>query len=485
MRIAYLDCFSGISGDMFLGALVDAGVSPDLLKQTVAALNLGAELEISKVDRSGISATKVDVIVDGVKDEPRVEHDHGERKHGHHHEHAHERVFGDEHAERDRQRQEREKNEVGLLKHNFPRIAAIPESMKRAKEAQQGHSHTSGEGAGHGRHLKEIKQIISKAKISAKAKQAATRIFEVLGAAEAKVHNIPVAEVHFHEVGAVDAIVDIVCAAVGAEALGVDEWVASPLNVGSGTVECAHGTFPVPAPATVELLSGALIFSSGIEAELVTPTGAAIVRALVSRFEPMPAMQIAKTGYGAGARDFHKHANVLRIVVGETVETGLAPSSARDQETIAVLEANLDDLNPQLFGYVMERALAAGALDVFATPVQMKKNRPGMLLTILAKPADADKLTKLLFAETTTLGVRSRAEKRATLARRSVEVKTPWGSVRMKVANLNGTVANYAPEYEDCRRLAEDNDIPLKRVMQEAMSAYATLADKSSKKKSR
>lgn len=478
MRIAYLDCFSGISGDMFLGALLDAGVSADLLKQTVAALGLDAELEISRVERSGISATKVDVIIDGKKDEPRVEHDHGEHKHGHTHEHAHERVTGHQHQERE--------SEVGLLKHNFPRIAAIPESMKRAKEAQAGHSHTHAEG-GHGRHLKEIKQLIAKSGISAKAKQTATRIFEVLGAAEAKVHNVDVDQVHFHEVGAVDAIVDIVCAAVGAEALGVDEWVASPLNVGSGTVECAHGTFPVPAPATVELLSGALIFSSGIEAELVTPTGAAIVRALVSRFEPTPAMQIKQTGYGAGSRDFHKHANVLRITVGESSAAeeshGRGRQGVSGSETISVLEANLDDLNPQLFGYVMERALAAGALDVFATPVQMKKNRPGTLLTILCKPADADALTKMLFSETTTLGVRSREERRATLARRSVEVKTPWGSVRMKVANLNGTVANYAPEYEDCRRIASENSVPLKRVMQEAMSAYATLADKSSKKK--
>src|SRR3954471_13344429 len=282
MRIAYLDCFSGISGDMFLGALVDAGVSPELLKQTVAALNLSAELEITKVERSGISATKVDVVVDGKKDdgkkdEPRVEHDHVQHKHGHTHEHAHERVLGHEH------RAERE-SEVGLLKHNFPRIAPLPENMRRAKEAQehaQGHSPEHA----HGRHLKEIKQLIAKAKLSAKAKKTATQIFEALGAAEAKIHNVDIEQVHFHEVVAVDAIVDIVCAAVGAEALGVDEWVCSPLNTGSGTIECAHGTFPVPAPATVELLSGALIFSSGLEAELVTPTGAAIVRALVSRFE--------------------------------------------------------------------------------------------------------------------------------------------------------------------------------------------------------
>ena len=465
-RIAYLDCFSGISGDMFLGALVDAGVSPDLLKQTVAGLGIGAELEISKVDRSGITATKVDVIVDGEKDEPRVEHDHGDRKHGHSHQHAHERVTGHAHAK---------ENEVGLLKHNFPRVAPIPESMRRAKEAQAGRKH------GHGRHLAEIKQLIAQSKLSSGAKETATEIFQALAEAEAKVHNSDPEQVHFHEVGAVDAIVDIVCAAVGAEALGVDEWICSPLNVGSGTVECQHGTFPVPAPATVELLSGAAIYSSGIDAELVTPTGAAIARILAGQCAPLPPLKVEKTGYGAGSRSFPNHPNVLRITIGEAVDASkLRAPAAGEQEEISVLEANLDDLNPQLFGYVMDRALAEGALDVFATPVQMKKNRPGMLLTVLCKPADRDKLTRLIFAETTTLGVRMREEKRAALARRTVEVKTPWGSVRMKVANLNGTVANYAPEYEDCRRIAEQNGLPLKRVMQEAMSAYAGLSDKTS-----
>jgi hypothetical protein len=475
MRIAYLDCFSGISGDMFLGALVDAGVSPDLLKQTVAALDLGAELDIARVDRSGIMATKVDVIVEGQKDEPRVEHDHGEHKHGHTHQHAHERVTGHTYAA--------SKEEVGLLKHNFPRVAPLPESMRRAKAAQQqgGHSHAHAEGGApeHGRHLKEIKQLIAKAKISAGAKELATEIFEALAAAEAKVHNTEPEMVHFHEVGAVDAIVDIVCAAVGAEALGVDEWICSPLNVGSGTVECQHGTFPVPAPATIELLEGAAVYSSGIDAELVTPTGAAIARVLAGQCAPLPPLKVERTGYGAGSRNFPHHPNVLRITLGEAVDAERLPVPATAAgEPISVLEANLDDLNPQLFGYVMDRALAEGALDVFATAVQMKKNRPGMLLTVLCKPADSDRLTKLIFSETTTLGVRMREEKRAALARRTVEVKTPWGAVRMKVANLNGTVANYAPEYEDCRRIAAENDIPLKRVMQEAMSAYATLADK-------
>jgi uncharacterized protein (TIGR00299 family) protein len=279
--------------------------------------------------------------------------------------------------------------------------------------------------------------------------------------------------VHFHEVGAVDAMVDIIGAAVGVEALGVDEIICSPLNVGAGTVKCAHGTFPVPAPATVELLQGAPVFSSGIQAELLTPTGAAIVKTLASRFGAFPEMKIEKSGYGAGTRDFPGHANVVRLTVGEAASYLGANTN---QETISVLEANLDDLNPQVFGYVLDRLLAEGALDVFSMPVQMKKNRPGTLLTILCKPEDAAKLTQIVFTETTTLGVRQRQEQRNTLARRWVPVSTPWGEVRMKIASLNGTVTNYAPEYEDCRRIAEEKHVPLKSVMQEAMQAYLLAA---------
>ncbi|HLB90084.1 MAG TPA: nickel pincer cofactor biosynthesis protein LarC, partial [Terriglobales bacterium] len=287
--------------------------------------------------------------------------------------------------------------------------------------------------------------------------------------AEAKVHNIDIEKVHFHEVGAVDAMVDIVCAAVGAEALGVDEIVCSPLNVGGGTVRCAHGTFPVPAPATVELLKNVPVYSSGIQAELVTPTGAAIVRTLASRFEPFPEMKIEKTGYGAGTRDFPGHANVVRLTIGEA-QSGLAAKTP--QETVTVLEANLDDLNPQVFGYVMDRLLEEGALDAFGVPVQMKKNRPGMLLTALCRSEDASKLTELIFTETTTLGVRKRQENRQALARKWITVATRWGDVRLKVASLNGTVTNYAPEYEDCRRIAMEHHVPLKSVMQEAVQAY-------------
>jgi len=401
MRIAYLDCFSGISGDMFLGALVDAGVSPRLLEDTVTALDLGACMEISRVQRGGIAATKVNVV-----------------------------------------------------------------APKRGTHQ-------------HGRHLHEIRGIIDQAEISRHAKNISIKIFEALGEAEAEIHNTSIEKIHFHEVGAVDAIVDIVCAAVGAETLAVEEWICSPLNVGGGTVQCAHGTLPVPAPATLKLLRDAPVYSSGPQVELVTPTGAAIVKTLCNRFTSFPAMKVERSGYGAGTREFPDHPNVLRLTIGESItETAHTPPSAAtiqeipERDRIAVLEANLDDLSPQVLGYAMERLLAEGALDVFSIPVQMKKSRPGALLTVLAKTEDADRLSKLIFAETTTLGVRCREEYRQVLTRRWETVATTWGPVRIKIANMNGTVSNYAPEYEDCRALAEAQHVPLRTVIQEAVQQY-------------
>jgi pyridinium-3,5-bisthiocarboxylic acid mononucleotide nickel chelatase len=434
MRIAYLDCFSGISGDMFLGALIDAGVAPEMFLRAVEALDVGAKLQISRVNRSGITATKVDVIVNGERDLPRTSRTGVSDPHQHAHEHEHGYEHSHDHA------------------HGHHQDSVHQNS---------GHQH--------GRGLVEIRNIIGKAAISESAKRIALDIFEKLGAAEAKIHNVPIEKIHFHEVGAVDALVDIICAAVGAEALGVDELICSPLNVGRGTVNCAHGTFPVPAPATVELLTGAPVFSSGLQAELVTPTGAAIVRTLATRFTSFPEMKIEKTGYGAGTRDFPGHANVLRITVGEAASKLAANTS---QETVSVLEANLDDLNPQVFGYVMDRLFEAGALDVFGMPVQMKKNRPGTLLSVLAKPDATDKLTQIIFAETTTLGVRCRQENRRVLARKWQTVSTRFGDVRIKIATLNGAVSSYTPEYEDCRRIALEHRVPLKLVMQEAVQQY-------------
>ncbi|HEY4677013.1 MAG TPA: nickel pincer cofactor biosynthesis protein LarC [Candidatus Angelobacter sp.] len=481
MRIAYLECFSGISGDMFLGALLDAGVPPQVLTRTVEALGVDARLEISRVDRSGISATKLDVIAAGEKELPREEfweralssqqpalsptkpseahahsHSHGSHSHDHEHSHSHGAEASPEHSHA----------------HGHPDShgaqAPLPadnhsHEVSHLQSAENIHSHSH-------RGLKEIRQIIQAAGISQPAKDRAIKIFEALGAAEAKVHNTDVEKIHFHEVGAIDAIVDIVCASVGAEALGVDEWVCSPLNVGGGTVVCAHGAFPIPAPATLELLKNAPVYSGEIQKELVTPTGAAIVSVLASRFSHFPAIKTEKIGYGAGTRNFKNSPNVLRLTIGETTATD--HESPFPVEEISVLEANVDDMTPQVFGYVMEQVLQNGALDAFGTPVQMKKSRPGMLLTVLCRTEDSQHLTKFILAETTTLGVRMRRESRAALTRRHVSVSTKWGDVRMKLANLNGSISNYAPEYEDCRQIAKEKKVPLKTVMQEAIKVY-------------
>ena len=471
MRIAYLDCFSGVSGDMFLGALVDAGVPARLLEKTVAALNLGARLEVHRVKRGGISALKVDVYVNGEKDMPREQYWERQDK-------VHSGFANGGKPSQAAQVDHRQP--ANILQHNYALqtatvrgVAATPHAHFHEHEHDERHRDQPGHGehhhARHGRGLAQIREIIGKATITEAAKKTAIAAFEALGAAEAKIHDTDIESIHFHEVGAVDAIVDIVCAAVGAESLGADEFICSALNVGGGTVQCAHGTFPVPAPATLELLKDAPVYSSGVQAELVTPTGAAIVKTLAKRFAPFPEMKIEKNGYGAGSRDFAGQANVVRLTLGKTqpeIATGVR------QETITVLEANLDDLNPQVFGYVMEQLLEEGALDVFGLPVQMKKNRPGMLLTVLCQPKDASKLKHLMFLETTTLGVREREEKRQILKREWITVPTPWGDVRMKIANLDGVVTNCAPEYEDCRRIAAEHHVPLKQVMQEAQRAY-------------
>jgi pyridinium-3,5-bisthiocarboxylic acid mononucleotide nickel chelatase len=432
MRIAYLDCFSGISGDMFLGALVDAGVPSALLEETVTSLNLGARLAISRLSRAGISATKVDVYSCGEKDLPREQ-------------------YWEQRNERD-QASAHKHEPVQLLEHNY----AVQETTPREHQRQRG--------------LKEIRGIISKAPISDFARSTAVRIFEALGEAEAKIHNCSLEEVHFHEVGAIDAMVDIVCASAGVESLHVDEIVCSPLNVGAGTVKCAHGSFPIPAPATLELLKDAPIYSTGVQAELVTPTGAAIIKTLAKRFAPFPEMKVHEIGYGAGTREFSDHPNVLRLTIGE-----IQSSSRVTAETVSILEANIDDLNPQIFGYVLDRLFEEGALDAFAIPVQMKKNRPGMLLTVLCKSEDVNKLSGVIFRETTTLGVRQREERRQVLARKFVNVTTRWGMVRIKVGSMNGSPTNYAPEYEDCRRIATEQHVPLKTVMQEAIEKYLQL----------
>ena len=319
------------------------------------------------------------------------------------------------------------------------------------------------------RSLSTILGLIEKSALPAAVKNRASAIFQKLGEAEAAVHDVPLEKIHFHEVGAIDAIIDIVGACIGFAALGIDSFACSELNVGGGTAKMAHGVLPVPAPATARLLLGKPTYSNGIQKELVTPTGAAIVATLCSNFGPQPPMTVNAIGYGAGTADLEGQPNVLRFMVGEAAEK----HAAAESETIRVLEANLDDMNPQIYGYFLEKALAAGALDVFSTPVQMKKNRPGMLVTVLCKPEDEPKFHEMFFAETTTLGVRTYTAERRALARQWETVHTTFGDVRIKVARLNGHIRQASPEFEDCRKLAEAKNVPLQRVMDEAMRTWS------------
>jgi uncharacterized protein (TIGR00299 family) protein len=441
MRIGYLECFSGISGDMLLGALVDAGVPFKTLQETTAALNVGAHLHRRKVMRGGLTATKIDVHTsDSHGHEPDAEahsHEHGR-------EHTHPRESGHAHEH----------------------------------DHDHGHEHSHGHEHAHEPHrsLSAILGILGAAPLSDTVKARAGHAFQLLGEAEAKIHSIPVEQVHFHEVGAVDTIVDIACAAAGCEALGVERWMASPLNVGSGTVECAHGTLPVPAPATIALLGDAPIYSAGQAMERVTPTGAAILRMLDVSYGPLPAMRVEARGYGAGGRDTPGQPNLLRLLAGESEAATSAGEPAA--EPIVVTEAVIDDSTPQLLAYVSELLLEAGAWDVYRVPVQMKKGRTGMLVTVLSSPERAPALRELLLRETTSIGLRWRIENKLALAREFAEVETRWGKVRIKIARWpSGEMTNASAEYEDCRALARQHKVPLKRVQQEAMRVWAGEVD--------
>ena len=395
---------------MLLGALVDAGVPFSTLEETAIALNVGAELVMRKVSRGGLAATKVDVLApDGRAAEHTHSHDQG---------HSHE---------------------------------------------THTHSHE------HHRSLSVILGIIRAAPLDEAVKERASRAFKLLGEVEAAIHSIPIEKVDFHEVGAVDTIVDIVCTAAGCAALGVDRWLASPLNVGSGTVECAHGTLPVPAPATLALLGDAPVYAAGQAMERVTPTGAAILRMLDVRYAPLPAMRVVASGYGAGGGETEGQPNLLRLLIGEEAaqEIGVEP--------IAIIETVIDDSSPQLIAYVSELLLEAGAWDVYRATVQMKKGRTGVQMTVLCRPDLVTTLRDLILRETTSIGLHWRIESKTSLAREFAEVETAWGAVRIKIARWPaGEVANAAPEYEDCRLIARKHKVPLKQVMQEAMRVYAS-----------
>ncbi len=427
MRVVYFDCFSGISGDMALGACLDAGLPLEELKRALGSLALGdAHVHATRVLRTGIAATKFNV----------HEHSHdrsAENSHDHKHGHAHDDGHAAEHA------------------------------------------HGTASCHGH-RSLSEIFALIDGSSLSVAGRARAKAMFRRLAEAEAAIHQMPVEQVHLHEVGALDSIIDIVGIVFAMEWLAADRVVCSPLNVGGGTVQSAHGLFPVPAPATVSLLGDAPIYSGSVQKELVTPTGALIATTFASAFGPIPAMSIERVGYGAGERDDPTTPNVLRILVGREVadaaNVDVAQAFSRADDRVTVIECEIDDMNPQIFGSVMDGLYAAGALEVFYIPVQMKKNRPGTLLTVIAAPSLRSRMTDLIFRETTTIGLRHYDVDRQCLQRELVSVETALGAVRFKVARRDGRVMNATPEFEDCARLAAAHSLPVKEVQAIAWNAY-------------
>jgi hypothetical protein len=430
VKILYFDCFSGASGDMLLGALIDAGVPFGEVRRALGSLAIAPDsVWIERVTRAGVGATKFHV--QGERPPVDQAHDRGSG-----HQHAHE---GHDH------------HEHGTSGHGDP---------------AHGHHATEETHHHHHRPLRDIYRLIDSSSLSHAGKDRAKELFQRLGEAEAAIHGVTLDEVHLHEVGALDSIIDIVGAVFALEKLGADKVIASPLNVGSGTIRSAHGLYPVPAPATVRLLQGAPIYSGTQDAELVTPTGALLVAGYATAYGPLPSMRLQKVGYGAGTRDFPETPNVLRVLIGES-------DGAAQSETVTVIEAEIDDMNPQIFGLVMDRLLTEGALDVYYTSIQMKKNRPGTLLTVLASPDARERLTTTVFQETTTIGVRYRDMTRECLDRETVMVETAMGPVRVKVARRNGEVMNVSPEFDDCARIATVTGRPLKEVQAAAMKAYS------------
>jgi uncharacterized protein (TIGR00299 family) protein len=423
-RVMYFDCFSGAAGDMVLGALIDAGLPVEALRRALGSLGVDCDIEISRVMRAGLSATHLRVRERMASGESSREahahpHDHG-HDHGHHH-------------------------------HDEAKAPA-------RQHATHGH-----------RSIADINRLIDSSSLSAPAKARATALFGRLAEAEAAIHDMSVDDVHLHEVGALDSIVDICGAVFAFEWFGIDDVVCSPLNVGGGSVSIAHGTFPVPAPATVRLLTGVPVYSTGIQAELVTPTGALLLSDFARGFGPMPAMTIERVGYGAGTRDFAHAPNALRVVIGER---GAAEEPLGGTETIVQIQCEIDDMSPQLFAPAVDRLVDAGALDVFLTPVQMKKGRPGTLVTVLVPSDRRRAVSDVLFRETTTIGVRFTRVERETLDRRWVDVQVDGGVVRMKIAGRDGEILNAAPEFDDCVRVAAATGRSVKAVQAEALRAW-------------
>ena len=428
-RILYLDCFSGVSGDLVLGACLDAGLPLDALRAALGSLGLDDyDVSSARVLRAGVSATR------------------------------------------------------WVLEERVP-AGAVPGCEER-EEVHGGDRGVPAGGARHGgegaarhrhphRHVGQIERLIARSVLAPASRERAIALVHRLAAIEADIHQMPIADVHLHEVGALDSILDIVGGVFALQWFGAERIVASPLNLGSGTVRCAHGTFPVPAPATARLTQGVPVYQDGPAVELTTPTGALLVTGFATSFGSLPPMRVDRIGYGAGRRDFTDRPNVLRVLVGEANAAASSPT----RERVCLMTFEIDDMNPQIYGVLIDMLLAAGAHDVYYTPVQMKKSRPGTLVTVMAPPERRSALSAIVFRETTTLGVRYHDEEREVLDREIVAVATPWGPVPVKVARLGGVVTNGAPEFEACLALARAHDVPIKDIQAAATKAWLDMPD--------
>ena len=446
MKIAYFDCFSGISGDMTLGALVDVGVPPEMLTEGLSTLKLDAEftLHFEKATKHGITGTRA--IVEVHPAHTAHADSHHEHDHGHHHDHGHTHHHDHDHDHHDHGHH----HDHGPNHHDH------------------GHHHDHGPT----RHLSDIFKLLDDSDLDPEIRDTAKRVFDRLAEAEAKVHNMSKADVHLHEVSGIDSIVDIVGSVIGLAHLDVDAVCASPLSLGRGFVRCAHGLMPVPVPGTMELLRGVPIHQTDIPKELVTPTGAALITTLSQEFGVMPQMRLDRVGYGAGTRDLEQRPNLLRLCLGEKVSSNDSQTTRHHAETdsVDIIETNVDDMSPEITGYVTAQLFEHGALDVFLTPTFMKKNRPATQITVLCPAPRRDKLIELLLTETTTFGVRLSSANRVKLRRDFVQVETQWGTIQAKRGYLNDTLIKTVPEYEDCKRFAEENNVPLRQIYAEALN---------------
>ncbi|TYB30766.1 MAG: nickel pincer cofactor biosynthesis protein LarC [Candidatus Mcinerneyibacterium aminivorans] len=414
-NILYFDCISGISGDMTIGALLDLGIDKDYLIKELSKLNIdGYKLKVEKNKKNGITGTDFKVILEHKY--THDEHNHSE-EHNHNHGHSH----------------ESEKNHDNKHSNNH----------SHNHDHHNDHEH---------RNLNDITNLIKSSTLNKNVKNLSLKMFQYVAEAEAKVHDTDISEIHFHEVGALDSIIDIVGTAILIDKLNPDKIYFSQLHVGTGFVECAHGTIPVPAPATVEILKGIPVYSSGIRSELVTPTGAAIAKTLADDFISLPQMEIDEIGYGIAKKDL-EITNVLRVIKGK-----------KKHKNLIMLETNIDDMNPEIYSYLYDKLFEAGALDVYLTNIMMKKNRPAVKINVLTTSNKIEDIEDILYEETTTLGIRKYNIERTTLKREIKKIDTEYGKIKIKIAYRDGKILKYAPEYEDCKRIAENEGVPIKEV---------------------